>query len=260
MGALHDGHLAHLRLARRHAGATGSVVVSIFVNPLQFGPKEDYTRYPRPLKCDAQLCRDSGATLLFHPSAAQMYHPDHSVEVNETLVSSSLCGRSRPGHFRGVCTVVAKLFHLIGPDASTFGLKDYQQFAVIQRMVRDLNFQIKLLPVETVREPDGLALSSRNQYLTPPERHQAPVIRAALLSAAKAANAGETRAAQLRKLIEQQITAASLARVDYIETVDRKSLQPVTRINRDSMAATAVYFGKTRLIDNIRLTAPHSPK
>ncbi|MDQ3623785.1 MAG: pantoate--beta-alanine ligase, partial [Verrucomicrobiota bacterium] len=175
MGALHRGHAALIRRARRRAGPAGTVVVSIFVNPAQFGPKEDFSRYPRDLSADRELCVGHGADLLFLPSADEMYPPGFSTWVLEEKVSASLCGASRPGHFRGVCTVVLKLFQITRPDAAIFGLKDFQQWVVIDRMVRDLNLPVTIVPVPTVREPDGLALSSRNQFLSAEERAQAPI-------------------------------------------------------------------------------------
>ena len=251
MGALHAGHLALVDHARRIAGRTGTVVISIFVNPLQFGPKEDLSRYPRPLRRDLALCRERGVDIVFHPDAAGMYAPGRSVTVDESLLTNGLCGRSRPGHFSGVCTVVAKLFNLVRPHAAVFGKKDYQQLAIIRRMVRDLNFPLEIAGSETVREPDGLALSSRNVYLTPEERSQAPILRRALLSAGKRVRNGERDAEQLRASLEKELATATLARVDYAEIVDADDLQPVDRIERPTLLALAVFFGRTRLIDNL---------
>jgi pantoate--beta-alanine ligase len=256
MGALHAGHAALVRRARELASGSGTVAVSIFVNPAQFGPKEDFSRYPRPFAADAKLCRDNGVDLIFHPPAEKIYAPDFSTWVEEKKLSGVLCGASRPGHFRGVCTVVAKLFNILAPDIAVFGRKDYQQLAVIQRMVRDLNLPVKIAPVETVREPDGLALSSRNQYLNAEERAQATVIRRALLEAASAAKAGKTDARYLRWRVEKTIASAPLAKIDYVEVVDAATLEPVTRVEKPALLAVAVFFGKTRLIDNIRLTPP----
>ncbi len=251
MGALHAGHLALVDRARRVAGRTGTVVVSIFVNPLQFGPKEDLSRYPRPLRRDLALCRERGVDIVFHPDAAEMYAPGRSVTIDESLLTGGLCGRSRPGHFSGVCTVVAKLFNLVRPDAAVFGQKDYQQLAIIRRMVRDLNFPLEIVGGETVREPDGLALSSRNVYLTPEERAQAPVLRRSLLLAGKRVLNGERDAAVLRSVLERELATAPLARMDYAEVVDADDLQPVARIERSTLLALAVKFGRTRLIDNL---------
>ncbi len=251
MGALHAGHAALIDRARRLAGARGLVVVSIFVNPTQFGPKEDLSRYPRPFTADRQLCAAYGADVVFHPSAAEIY-PDHfSTFVEETDVSASLCGASRPGHFRGVCTVVLKLLTIVQPDIAVFGQKDYQQCAVIRRMVRDLDLPVRIVAVGTVRERDGLALSSRNAYLSGEERAQAPIIRQALLAAQQACRSGEKSAARLRQVVARKIAQTSLARIDYIAVVDAESLQPVREIRRRSLIATAVFFWKTRLIDNI---------
>ena len=255
MGALHAGHLALVDRARREAGRKGAVVVSIFVNPLQFGPQEDLSRYPRPLRRDLAQCREHGVDLVFHPDAEGMYAPGRSVSVDESLLTGGLCGRSRPGHFSGVCTVVAKLFNLVRPHAAVFGQKDYQQLAIIRRMVRDLNFPLEIIGEETVREPDGLALSSRNVYLTPEERAQAPVLRRALLLAEQRAEAGESSVARLRRVLEKELATALLARVDYAEIVDAEDLQPIKTLDRPALAALAVKFGRTRLIDNQVLNA-----
>ncbi len=251
MGALHAGHLALIDHARQAVGPGGIVVVSIFVNPLQFGPKEDLSKYPRPLRADLARCREQGVDVVFHPDADGMYAPGASVTVEESLLSGGLCGSSRPGHFRGVCTVVAKLFNLVRPTVAVFGQKDAQQLAIIRRMVRDLQFPVKILAGETVREPDGLALSSRNVYLNAEERAQAPVLRRALLLAAKRARAGERDAAVLRAVLEREIATAPLARVDYAEAVDAEDLKPVRFIDKKTLLAVAVFFGRTRLIDNL---------
>lgn len=253
MGALHAGHLKLIDRARELAGSGGRVVVSIFVNPTQFGPKEDFSHYPRPFATDQKLCAARGADLLFHPSAKSMYPREFSTFVEESAVSAGLCGGSRPGHFRGVCTVVLQLFQIIRPQVAVFGLKDFQQCAVIRRMVRDLHLPVRIVPVETVRETDGLALSSRNRYLSPEERAQAPVLRAALLAAQKAWRQGETSAARLRRIITKTIATAPLARIDYVEIADATSLRPVDRVSRHSVLALAVFFGTTRLIDNVWL-------
>ena len=254
MRALQAGRRALVDHARRVAGRTGTVVVSIFVNPLQFGPKEDLARYPRPLRRDLALCRERGVDFVFHPDAAGMYAPGRSVRVDESLLTNGLCGRSRPGHFSGVCTVVAKLFNLVRPHAAVFGQKDYQQLAIIRRMVRDLNFPLEIIGSETVREPDGLALSSRNVYLTPQERAEAPALRRALLLAGKRVRNGERDADALRAVLARELATAALARVDYAEVVDADDLQPVARIERPALLALAVFFGRTRLIDNLVVT------
>ena len=253
MGALHAGHAALIDRARRVAGVRGLVVVSIFVNPAQFGPKEDFSKYPRTLAADRRLCAERGADAIFCPDAAEMYAADFSTWVNEECVSGPLCGASRPGHFRGVCTVVLKLFTIVQPTAAVFGLKDFQQCMVIRRMVRDLNLPVRIVAAPTVREADGLALSSRNRFLAADERAQAPVLRRALLAAASAFRAGEKSAAKLRALILKTIATAPLARVDYVEIRDAESLAETKLARRGCVIALAIFFGKTRLIDNLVL-------
>ena len=253
MGALHKAHGELIRIAREHAGQKGEVAVSIFVNPLQFEPGSDYERYPRLEKQDENFCRNAGVDLLFRPTPAEMYADDRSVFVEETTLSSTLEGKSRPGHFRGVCTVVAKLFNILSPDAAVFGEKDFQQLAIIRRMVRDLNFKIDIVAVPTIREGDGLAFSSRNEYLNLEERKQAPVLRRALLAAAEKAKAGEKSAKLIVDLARNVISEASLARIDYVNLVDAENLQPVEIVRPKSVLALAVFFGRTRLIDNILL-------
>src|SRR5437899_11393669 len=250
MGAQHKAHLQLIRIARAHAGPDGEVAVSIFVNPLQFEPGSDYQRYPLPEKADEDFCRDAGVDLLFRPPVGDMYFDDRSTFVEETSLSSVLEGKSRLGHFRGVCTVVAKLFNILAPDAAVFGEKDFQQLAIVRRMVRDLNFKIDIVAVPTVREEDGLACSSRNQYLSQDERKQAAILHKALLAAA---NAGKTSVRELVALVRKTIGEAPLARIDYVELVDTESLQPLEVVRPNSLLAVAVFFGKTRLIDNIRL-------
>jgi pantoate--beta-alanine ligase len=255
MGALHEGHLQLMREARELAGVNGSVIVSIFVNPLQFGPKEDFSKYPRELEADAAKCRNVGVDVIFAPSADEMYPTDRSVVVLETKLSKVLCGASRPGHFDGVCTVVLKLFNLAQPHRAVFGKKDYQQLAIIRRMVRDLDVPIEIVGSETVREEDGLAMSSRNRYLDPQERSQAPAIRRALVLAKSKWEAGEQNSAALREVFLAELrTHAPLGRVDYIECVDAGSLEQVSEIKTHGLMAAAVFFGKTRLIDNVELT------
>jgi pantoate--beta-alanine ligase len=254
MGALHAGHADLIARARKLAGKSGAVIVSIFVNPTQFGPKEDLSRYPRPFAADVKLCREVGADAIFHPNPNEVYPEGFSTYVNEERVSSGLCGASRPGHFRGVCTVVLKLFTICQPDLAVFGLKDYQQCQVIARMVRDLNVPVKLVFAPTIRESDGLALSSRNVYLSVEERAQAPALRRSLLAALMAFSKGERSAAKLRRIVEKEIRTASLGRIDYIEFVDGTSLDPVRAVKPGDTIALAVFFGRTRLIDNIQLT------
>jgi pantoate--beta-alanine ligase len=250
MGALHKAHGEMVRVARKHAGQNGEVALSIFVNPLQFEPGSDYERYPRPEETDEEFCRNAGVDVLFRPSVAEMYADDRSVFVEEFFLSNTLEGKSRPGHFRGVCTVVAKLFNVLSPDAALFGEKDFQQLVIVRRMVRDLNFKTDIIAVPTVREEDGLACSSRNQYLNIEERKQAPVLHRALLAAA---NAGNKSAREIVDLVSKVIDEAPLARIDYVEIADSETLQPVEMVRPNSLLALAVSFGKTRLIDNVRL-------
>src|SRR5881396_908964 len=250
MGALHKAHGELIRVAREHAGRDGKVAVSIFVNPLQFEAGSDYERYPRRDEADEEFCRNAGVDRLFRPSVAEMYADDRSVFVEESSLSKTLEGKLRPGHFCGVCTVVAKLFNVLAPDAAVFGEKDFQQLAILRRMVRDLNFKIDIIGVPTVREADGLACSSRNQYLNADERKQATVLHKALLAAA---NAGKKSAEEIIDLVKKLIGEAPLARIDYIDLVDAENLQPIRVVRPNSLVAVAVFFGKTRLIDNIRI-------
>jgi len=255
MGALHEGHAALIRAAREIAGANGNVAVSIFVNPLQFGPGEDLAKYPRTLVEDLALCRDNGADMIFAPKADDLYPADRSIDLRETSLSQRLCGASRPGHFDGVCTVVAKLFNLVQCDDAVFGKKDFQQLAIIRRLVRDLDFNVVLHAIDTVREPDGLAMSSRNRYLTPGERAQAPALRAALKLAHDTwKNGGERDPAALVNLIKNHLQQhAPLGRIDYISAADAATLQPVSATTEHVVIAAAVFFGSARLIDNIEL-------
>ncbi len=248
MGALHKAHGELIRVAREKAGQNGEVAVSIFVNPLQFEPGSDYEKYPRPQKDDEEFCRNAGVDVLFRPSATEMYADDRSIFVEENALSNVLEGKSRPGHFRGVCTVVAKLFNIFQPDAAVFGEKDFQQLAILRRMVRDLNYDIEIVAVPTVREPDGLACSSRNAYLNAEERKQAGVLRRALLAAK---DSELTSAKEIVEFVSKTITTAPLARIDYVALVDADTLQPIDTAKPNSVLAVAVYFGKTRLIDNI---------
>jgi pantoate--beta-alanine ligase len=254
MGALHRGHGELIRIAREAAGPGGEVAVSIFVNPLQFAPGGDYDKYPRPESEDDEFCRKAGVDILFRPSVEEMYPADFSVSVEESSLANLLEGKSRPGHFRGVCTVVAKLFHLLSPQAAVFGEKDFQQLAIIRRMVRDLNFRIEIVGVPTVREPDGLACSSRNRYLAADERQQAPVLQRALQSARELAAQGERSAERIVAAARTIIANAPLARIDYLEVVNADTLQAVTEVDGSSLIAVAAFFGQTRLIDNLRLS------
>lgn len=253
MGALHTGHAALIRRARALAGPVGTVAVSIFVNPTQFGPREDLSRYPRPFARDKALCLAEGADFVFAPTPKAMYREDFSTWVDESNVSIGLCGGARPGHFRGVCTVVLKLFQICQPTHAVFGRKDFQQCAVVARMVRDLNVPVRLVFEPTVREADGLALSSRNAYLSSAERAQAVVLHEALQEARNAVRSGVSSIAALRRLLEKRITSAPLARLDYIALVCKESLQPVQSLSPGCVAAVAVFFGRTRLIDNLQL-------
>jgi pantoate--beta-alanine ligase len=250
MGALHKAHAELIRVARERADEHGEVGVSIFVNPLQFEPGSDYERYPRRQEADEEFCRDNDVDFLFRPSATEMYVDDRSVFVDESSLSQTLEGKSRPGHFRGVCTVVAKLFNILSPDAAVFGEKDFQQLAIVRRMIRDLNFKIDIIAVPTMREQDGLACSSRNQYLNVEERKQAAVLYKALLAAA---DAGKKSARGVVDLARKVIGEAPLARIDYIELVDAGTMEPIEGVRPNSRLALAVHFGKSRLIDNIAL-------
>jgi pantoate--beta-alanine ligase len=259
MGYLHEGHLALMRRARQLVGQGGRVVVSIYVNPAQFGPQEDLKKYPRDLKRDNQLCRAAGVDAVFVPSDAAMYPTGgaqaFSTWVNEERISRSMEGRSRPTHFRGVTTVVAKLFNIVLPEVAVFGAKDWQQAAVVRRMTRDLNFPIQIIVAPTHREPDGLAMSSRNKYLVGDLRGQAVVLWQAIRKAQATVRAAERRVesarlkAELKHFIEQQ----SDARVDYIEFFHPETLQSAGKVGHGTHMALAVFVGKTRLIDNARL-------
>ncbi|MDI3327314.1 MAG: pantoate--beta-alanine ligase [Alicyclobacillaceae bacterium] len=249
MGYLHEGHLSLVREAKRRGHA---VVMSIFVNPLQFGPNEDYDRYPRDLDRDRALAERVGVDLLFTPSVEEMYPEPLQVTLRVGSWADRLCGASRPGHFDGVVTVVAKLFHLVGPDEAFFGEKDFQQLRIVQRMVRDLNFPVAVVGCPTVREEDGLAMSSRNQYLNPEERRIASALPRALRAAQERAAEGERRSRTIIDQVEQQLRTAGLV-IDYVSIVGEEDLEPVETIDRPCRLLAAVYVGKTRLIDNIAL-------
>lgn len=252
MGYLHEGHLSLIRLAREKADQT---VVSLFVNPTQFGPNEDYDRYPRDHRRDEQLCAAEQVDVIFHPSAEEMYAKGHSVYVDESNVSGALEGTFRPGHFRGVLTVVAKLFLAVLPDVAVFGRKDAQQLWLLRKMTSDLNFPTSIVAGPTVREPDGLAMSSRNEYLKGTHREQAVCLHRALQATKQRLQEGERNAYQLRKVMLDIIGAASDACVDYIEIVDTETFSPVTVVTRPALAVLAVRIGGTRLIDNVELAA-----
>ena len=248
MGNLHEGHLSLVRLARKHADV---VVVSIFVNPTQFGPREDFAAYPRTFAADRALCEAEGVDLLFHPSVEEMYPPGASIAVTEKALARTLCGAARPGHFDGVCTVVAALFNLVLPHVAVFGEKDAQQLRVIRRMVRDLHFPVEIVPGPTAREADGLARSSRNQYLTPEQRPQAACLRRALDDGERLFAAGERDPGTLIAAMRARVESQPAARIDYIEIVDDETLAPLAGpITRPALAALAVWVGQPRLIDN----------
>jgi pantoate--beta-alanine ligase len=248
MGALHAGHLALVEAARRQ---TDFVVVSIFVNPTQFGPHEDFERYPRPLEQDLARCAAAGVDLVFTPSPAVMYPPGYHTFVEVTGLQDVLCGPSRPGHFRGVATVVLKLFNQVQPDRAYFGQKDAQQVRLVRQLARDLDVPVEVVTVPTVREPDGLALSSRNHYLDADQRRHAPVLYHALQEARARVAAGERDAAVVRKLLVERIAATPGAALDYAAVVDADTLAPVERLTGPTLLALAVKFGDTRLIDNL---------
>jgi len=248
MGALHAGHEKLIETARPECD---SLVVSIFVNPLQFGPSEDYSRYPRTLSDDLEICRQHAVDFVFAPSNDEMYRTPQFTFVDVTRVSEHLCGKFRPGHFRAVATVVMKLFNIVRPDYAFFGEKDMQQLAVIRRMVEDLNFPVRIVGVPTVRESDGLAMSSRNKYLKPEERKAAPILYGVLQHAASRIASGERDGAKVRQHALDQFAASPLIRVDYLEIVDPIELQPVTDIRGPVRIAGAIWLGTTRLIDNV---------
>ncbi len=250
MGYLHEGHLTLVRTARELAD---SVVVSIFVNPTQFGPSEDLATYPRDLERDVALLEDAGADIVFAPEAPDVYPQGFATVVHVQRLGEKLCGAFRPGHFDGVCTVVAKLFEVVRPDLSVFGQKDGQQAAIIERMVEDLGMDVQVIRGPTVREPDGLALSSRNGYLSDEERAEAPVLHAALEHARSLYDSGETDAAKVLEEVRAMIEAKPHAEVQYVSAVDWKSLDDVAELRAGTMLALAAFFGKTRLIDNLVL-------
>jgi pantoate--beta-alanine ligase len=276
MGYLHEGHLSLVREARRRVGKSGKVVVSIYVNPTQFGPKEDLSRYPRDLQGDLIQCRSAGVDVVFAPGDEEMY-PDgsgtgvppvrsqkkltgetpvpltFSTYVVEERLSRSMEGAARPGHFRGVTTVVAKLFNIVLPDVAVFGAKDFQQAAIVKRMVADVNFPVRVVVAPTVRERDGLAMSSRNKYLDPVQRAQATILHRAIQRARAAVKRQPQSAARLKTDLKKFIATAPLARLDYVEFFDPETLSPVAKVLRGAHLALAIFLGKTRLIDNGRL-------
>jgi pantoate--beta-alanine ligase len=253
MGALHAGHISLIRAARADGGF---VVVSIFVNPAQFGPNEDFTRYPRPIEDDLQRCTGEGVDLVFAPEAAVMYPPGFCTYVEVQGLQDVLEGASRPGHFRGVATVVLKLFHIVQPDVAYFGQKDAQQAVIIRRMVRDLDLPVEVRVCPIVREPDGLALSSRNQYLSPEQRQQAVVLWAALQEGVRLVAAGERAGAAVERTLAARIQAEPGATLDYAAVVDAETLEPLPTLRGRVLLALAVRFGATRLIDNTLIELP----
>lgn len=247
MGYLHEGHAS---LIARASKENDRVVVSDFVNPIQFAPNEDLASYPRDIDRDAKMCEENGADIIFHPAPEEMYHKDFSTFVDITGPSEELCGKSRPIHFRGVCTVVSKLFLIASPDRAYFGQKDAQQLAVIKRMVRDLNFDIEIVGCPIIREADGLAKSSRNTYLSPEERKAAVILHKALEKGKELVLNGEKSAKAVIDTVTQVINSEPLAKIDYVQVVDFPNIKVVEDINGDILTAVAVYIGKTRLIDN----------
>ncbi|MBN2432360.1 MAG: pantoate--beta-alanine ligase [Acidobacteria bacterium] len=253
MGALHEGHLALVQRARESAGV---IVVSIFVNPVQFGPNEDYEKYPRNLSHDVELLTRLGVDYVFAPGVDEIYPAGFDTFVDVRELTEPLCGRTRPGHFRGVATVVAKLFSIIQPMYAFFGQKDAQQAIIIKKMTAELDFPVDVRICPIVREPDGLAMSSRNQYLSPEERAAAPVLYRSLQRAAAMILEGERDAATLRQEIEKELAREPLARPEYVEIVETQTLAPVEKIRGETLIALAASFGQTRLIDNLLVSTP----
>lgn len=247
MGYLHEGHKS---LIVKAVSENDRVVVSDFVNPTQFGINEDLASYPRDIERDAAICEEAGADLIFHPEPEEMYFADSCTFVEMDKLTKGLCGKTRPTHFRGVCSVVCKLFHIVTPDRAYFGQKDAQQLAVIRRMVRDLNFDIEIVGCPIVREADGLAMSSRNTYLNEEERKAALILHKSLLLGKQMMEQGEREAAKIKEAIIQNMETEPLARVDYVEIVNPDTLENIDIIEGRALIATAVYIGKTRLIDN----------
>ena len=247
MGYLHEGHKS---LIDKAVEQNDRVVVSVFVNPIQFGPNEDLATYPRDLERDAALCENAGANLIFHPEPENMYESDFCSFIDMDGLTKGLCGKTRPTHFRGVCTVVGKLFNIVEPDRAYFGQKDAQQLAVIRRMVRDLNFNLEVIGCPIIREDDGLAKSSRNTYLSKEERKAAVILHKALLRGEELVKAGEKSAATVKQAITEIIESEPLAKIDYVEIVNFDNIETIETIDGSILAAVAVYIGKTRLIDN----------
>lgn len=249
MGFLHEGHASLIRRCREE---NDIVVVSDFVNPTQFGPTEDLEAYPRDFKRDSELCESLGADLIFHPEPKDMYHDPHAYVSIDTL-SDTLCGKTRPIHFKGVCTVVSKLFNIVAPDRAYFGQKDAQQLAIIRKMVQDLNFDIQIVGCPIIREEDGLAKSSRNTYLSAEERKAALILSKTIFMGQKMVEEGETDAVKLVEAMKKNIETEPLAKIDYVKAVDGLTMQQVTELKSPALVAMAVYIGKTRLIDNFMI-------
>ncbi len=250
MGFLHEGHLALVRKAKELGDR---VVVSIFVNPIQFGPKEDFKEYPRDLERDLKLLEKEGVDLVFVPEAEEMYPPDFQTYVEVKELSQGLCGAFRPGHFKGVCTVVLKLFNIVQPDVAVFGEKDYQQLQIIRQMVKDLNLDVKVIGHPTVRERDGLAMSSRNIYLSPEERESALSLYQALCLARELVKEGEKDPEVIKNKIREFIESRPFTKVQYVEIVDPETLKPLKKIEGPALCALSVFVGKARLIDNMKI-------
>jgi len=257
MGALHDGHASLIDLAREHAGENGLVIATVFVNPTQFDRAEDLDSYPSTLEADLKVCESKSADIVFHPTPGEAYADDHSITIRESALSQHLCGATRTGHFDGVCTIVTKLFMMTRCSKAVFGSKDFQQLAIIRRLVRDLNLPVEIIAAPTVRETDGLAMSSRNALLTPEQRKQAPQIYKALQSANKLVNSGTERASVIAASVEKQLKAIAISpapRIDYLQIVSNDTLEPVQQVKSGkSSIAVAIFFGSVRLIDHVGL-------
>ncbi len=249
MGYLHEGHLSLMKIAKKECDL---VIVSIYVNPTQFGPTEDLAKYPRDFERDKKLCEDVGVDIIFYPSDKEMYTEGYLTFVKVETMSEKLCGITRPTHFRGVTTIVLKLFNIVKPHKAYFGLKDYQQFVIIKKMVDDLNVDVEMIGCPIIREKDDLAMSSRNTYLNTEERKQATVLSQSLINAKKLFFEGETDSEKLKKVIKDMINK-TIGKIDYVEIFSPKSLEPVKKTSKGDVIALAVFFGKTRLIDNVIL-------
>lgn len=252
MGYLHEGHLSLVKAAKKHVDV---VIMSIFVNPIQFGPKEDFEKYPRDFKRDEELATSAGVDIIFAPSTEEMYPDGYATYVNVERLTETMCARSRPGHFKGVTTVVAKLFDIVKPEIAYFGQKDAQQAIVIKKMAEDLNMGVEIKMMPTIREPDGLAMSSRNVYLSPVERRDAVILYESLKKAESLVKSGERDAKKIVKVMEESIKAVPTVKIDYISITDTLRLKEVSKVAGETLMALAVFIGKTRLIDNIIVKA-----